>query len=304
MTAGRIAALLARTLVLVVLVASGAYLLIYLYRWEWNRAIISGIFFLAAELALVTAMITGRMRAISARLDRMSDPTELELRARLRAANSRPSQSLEWLRGASSRTSVFLPVLLGSGVLLSGLAFLVERLSSTFANQTVDRRTAHRLSALALPDGGLLSADTTELDDHPPAATRWHRRRVFLGLVALLVALGFTVEWMQDAMETRPEPLAADAETSLTLEIEEKGVQHSTADIALALWTTCRVRLPTTTELEQLTPLDSGHVRLVISPGLGRLRLRRFQGCLEDATLNRVRANVVASQTGSPTGEA
>ena len=39
---------------------SGTYLVVYLYRWEWNRAVISGVFFLAAEIAYVGGHCAGR----------------------------------------------------------------------------------------------------------------------------------------------------------------------------------------------------------------------------------------------------
>ena len=46
-----------RLLLVGVLVASGGYVLVYLYRWEWNRALMAGVFFLAAEIALVGAAL-------------------------------------------------------------------------------------------------------------------------------------------------------------------------------------------------------------------------------------------------------
>ena len=48
-----------RLVVGVVLTLAGAYLLIYLSRWEWNRAIILGLFFVAAEVALATSVSHG-----------------------------------------------------------------------------------------------------------------------------------------------------------------------------------------------------------------------------------------------------
>jgi hypothetical protein len=44
---------LGRLLSAVVLLASGAYVFIYLVRWEWNRALIAGLFFQAVEMVLV-----------------------------------------------------------------------------------------------------------------------------------------------------------------------------------------------------------------------------------------------------------
>ncbi len=59
-----------------VLAITGAYTLIYLFRWEWNRAIITGIFFLAAELALAIVLLLRRFTRLEHRLDRMEAPNQ------------------------------------------------------------------------------------------------------------------------------------------------------------------------------------------------------------------------------------
>ena len=45
----RIAATLLKVIGWVVALGSGAFMLLYLYRWEWNRALICGLFFVASE---------------------------------------------------------------------------------------------------------------------------------------------------------------------------------------------------------------------------------------------------------------
>ena len=72
MTAERLVRLVGRLLGLVVLIVSGAYLLIYLYRWEWNRALVAGIFFVSAEVAIASGVILSRLRAIEDHLARGS----------------------------------------------------------------------------------------------------------------------------------------------------------------------------------------------------------------------------------------
>ena len=63
------ARVLGRVLVVVVLVASGAYFLVYLYRWQWNRALVSGLFFVAAEIAVVASVVnSGPEPAVGAEL--------------------------------------------------------------------------------------------------------------------------------------------------------------------------------------------------------------------------------------------
>jgi hypothetical protein len=67
-----------------------------------------------------------------------------------------------------SRVGVFVPLLMGAGVLMSGLAWLVERVSSRTTGRMADRRLARRITQL-LPPGGPLVASSAQLD-HPALA--------------------------------------------------------------------------------------------------------------------------------------
>ena len=49
MKAGRIASLFG----VVVMAATALYFFVYLWRWEWNRALIAGVLFVAAEVAML-----------------------------------------------------------------------------------------------------------------------------------------------------------------------------------------------------------------------------------------------------------
>jgi hypothetical protein len=174
---------------LVTLGASGWYVAVYLARWEWNRALMAGVIFLAAELGLLGVLLLDRMARLERRVDehlpaergraagphaagphaagvhatrphatgsrrREPDPRVLA-RVREAAPSRRP---FAWLDPAD-RLSVFVPVLLGAGVLLSGVAWVVERLARVTAGGTLDRDLATRLDVLALPPGGLLGGD-------------------------------------------------------------------------------------------------------------------------------------------------
>jgi hypothetical protein len=142
-----------------VLCASGTYVFVYLYRWEWNRALISAAFFIAAEVALGTVAILDRLRALHTDVQGLRaasaepDPAVL---ARIREAAPEPSTPFAWLAPDEARMGVFVPVLMGAGVVLSGVAWLVERLAKATARPTLERGLATRLTALSLPDGGLL----------------------------------------------------------------------------------------------------------------------------------------------------
>jgi len=149
---------------LVTMAGSGWYVFVYLYRWEWNRALISGVIFLAAEIGLMGALVIRRLARIERRLDelpsgsrpRQADPAVL---GRLREGAPPRREPFAWLGRRPDRVSVFVPVLLGAGVVLSGLAWLVERVARHVTGPVAERGLARRLQALALPPGGFLARD-------------------------------------------------------------------------------------------------------------------------------------------------
>lgn len=132
-----------------VLLSSGAYVFVYLYRWEWNRALVAAAFFIAAEVALGFVTVLDKLRHLSAAVD----PQVL---GRLQETAPPPSKPFGWLAPEDGTVGVFVPVLMGAGVVLSGVAWLVERLAGATAKPTMERSLAARLSTLALPAGGLL----------------------------------------------------------------------------------------------------------------------------------------------------
>ncbi|MFA9563322.1 MAG: hypothetical protein ACERLM_01240, partial [Acidimicrobiales bacterium] len=54
--------------------------------------------------------------------------------------------------------------------------------------------------------------------------------------------------------------------------------------------------LPDETQLIESAETPGALGRLVIAPALGRTSQRRFVGCLEDATIDRVHAEVVSTE--------
>ncbi len=144
------------------LAMSGIYVFVYLYRWEWHRALVSGVIFLAAEIAIIgwalSSKISGLERKVdSARADRITE--------HLAAARDRPSAAFDWLSPRQSQTSVFLPILMGSGLVISAVAWLVERLARHTAGRVSDEHLAGRLSRLAPPPSGFLDDRVDPLRD-------------------------------------------------------------------------------------------------------------------------------------------
>jgi hypothetical protein len=159
MKPGRVAGLLG----VVVLLATGLYFFVYLWRWEWNRALIAGILFVATEVAVAAVTVLNRLQRLD---DRLQSPDPAVL-ARIREAAPPRRDHFEWLSPKSGQMGVFVPVLIGMGVVASGLAWLVERLAHATARPVLERGLASRLSALAWPAGGLLP---TSGDDADPLA--------------------------------------------------------------------------------------------------------------------------------------
>ena len=151
-----------------VLVASGGYVFVYLVRWEWNRALFCAALFVATEVAIVGALVLERMRQLSEQIRRAGlaphtqPPSAL---VRLRETRPAPHVGFEWLAPDVSTTNVFVPILMGAGVVLSALAWVVERVARGTAGTAMEHRLADSLAAIALPDGGFL-------DPAPPPDAR------------------------------------------------------------------------------------------------------------------------------------
>lgn len=144
---------------IVTLVASGVYFFVYLDRWEWNRALISGVIFLAAEIALLGGLALDHIRALRAAQAASDQPRRgPNPRVLARIRDSAPPQRIRfaWLR--PDTTNVFVPVLLGAGVVFSGLAWVVERVARATAGRSMERGLAVRLGSLELPQT-LISPD-------------------------------------------------------------------------------------------------------------------------------------------------
>ena len=139
------------------LLASGMYFFLYLYRWEWNRAQVAAAIFVAAEIGIVGWLVSDRVRRVERRLDRMAATAQERRLHILREHAPAPTATFAWLQ-RTDRAPVFIPVLLGAGAVLSGLAWVVERLSRATAGRAAESGLARRLGAIEPPSGGLLAA--------------------------------------------------------------------------------------------------------------------------------------------------
>ncbi|MEU0205498.1 hypothetical protein ABZ235_06985 [Streptomyces canus] len=288
------------------LAAAGAatYLVLYLYRWQWQRAMLCGVLLLVVEVMLLGIVLLGRLTRIEDRL-RDSDRRQREQAARQEDALARlrtapaaeptgSSGRFRWLEDPAERTYVFVPVLMVTGVLLSGIAWVVQRIASATA-RPAERRLAGRLAVLTAPD----PASTDDLEDLPtlgPARSRIRTVRVaaVAGVGAALV--GGLVVGLADLTQTRDEDASDSAATSVVVQVDMRGTDMSAQRRSLAaeqVWERCRDSTSVPLRHATLGDLGDGLYAGVVRPALTAHDRMRLRGCLEDATLERAHLTVV-----------
>jgi hypothetical protein len=281
---------LTRVLMWIVLVASGAYVGVYLYRWEWNRALIAGIFFLAAELAIGIDLVLARLRRLEA--GAVGEGDGHAALQRVREAAPEPHRHFAWLEDGNGSMSVFVPLLLGAGVLLSVVATVVERLARVTGTPVLERRLADRLAPLSLPAGGLLGPEPDP--PGPPPAHQRLRHLAGRGVGTTLAgsAAPGSVAVLAGATKDGSDPLTSGSSSLVVLTVEHRFVHRDPARTLEALFTACRHTINGRSELREVTTLDDGRLAAVVEPALGRHARNRFEGCIEDAVFDRVSAAV------------
>ena len=147
------------------------YMVVSLNRWEWNRALFFGLIVLIAEVGLAAALILRRLGQMKPSAD--IDPAVLE--AVRRARPPRPNR-FEWLE--PKQMNVFITFLVGGGIILSGLAWLVDRISANTTTPAGEEKLAGQLGPISYPRGGLLVDDVTVLAQSVPGCDDAQMRRL------------------------------------------------------------------------------------------------------------------------------
>lgn len=162
------------------LVAAGVYTIVSLARWEWNRALFFAVVFVAAEVGLATALVLRRL----ARVESLVVETANDGGARNALRDTRGSQErFAWLRvdpaDVVSRTNVFVTLLVGGGVILSGGAWVIDKLAANTVDPRLEQRLGRELDAIAYRPG--LLVDEVDVLARPSLDRDDPRVRSFLG---------------------------------------------------------------------------------------------------------------------------
>jgi hypothetical protein len=276
----------------IVLAASGAYMFVYLYRWEWNRTLIAGMFFIAAEIGLIGAAILERLKKMEGRLDaRAAEPPAL---AHIQETAPEPKAGFKWLTH-SDGTNVFVPVLMGAGFVVSGIAWVVERLAHATARPALERGLAWRLAPLALPEGGFVGGGVTALASRPSRTKA--RIKHTLITIAVAAALSLSIDALGDLTQNRPDRALPGTSSTMVVEIGTRTRDASSVETATRLWAACAGTVPSYIEAPKIAALGSGKALIVTQPALGEHTTRRLTGCLSDTTLDEVQAGVVSVES-------
>lgn len=283
---------------------AGTYVVIYLYRWQWQRAVLCGVLLLVVEVMLLGIMLIGRLSRIEEQMRETRDQVresgrrQQDVLARLRESPARQGAGrFRWLDEPAERTYVFVPVLMVTGVLLSGLAWLVQRVASVTA-EPAERRLAGRLAVLAAPD----PAADADLEDLPPAGGRGSpgqvARTAAVGVVVVAL-LGALVVGLADLTQTREQKADADSQaTSVLVQVDLRGsgsvISEERRSLAAhQVWEQCRDSTSVPLNQATLGDLGDGVFAGVVRPALTDHDRMRLRGCLEDTTLDRAHLTVV-----------
>jgi hypothetical protein len=273
----------------------------------------AGIFFLAAEIALIGAALGSRVQALEKRAEQGTGaPPAPPVAGPPTAggtnggpANGAPARGpFAWLEETSGGFGVFIPILLGAGVILSMIAWLVERLARFATAPATNPGQVQPFSSLDLPEGGLVplpaagaTAPSDGLGDlgatRPPLARVAAHWLVTVGAVGMLMV---GVWFLREAAESRPGG-GGPGTTTVELEISTRETGATMDQLVDALWVACRLRLPVDARLVSAEVATSGRAVLEVAPSLGETDERQFTGCLGDAVLDRVDADITRVET-------
>jgi hypothetical protein len=147
------------------LLMGAIYMVVSLNRWEWNRALFFGLIVLIAEVGLATGLVLRRLARLEYRA-RAADPDVVQILTETRPSRDR----FAWMRDSTQQLNVFITFLVGGGVILSGVAWLVDRVASKTSSPAGEQRLASQLYPISYPAGGLLLDDVTVLAQEVPGA--------------------------------------------------------------------------------------------------------------------------------------
>lgn len=288
---GKIAVWAGRVILVCTMLLAGAYTFYYLYFWQWMRAQIAGTLFVATLVIGATWLVLGRMkrleRDLASRLDAVqgaslaSRPADVPGEGAIRGEPPTAEPDFPWLAPEFSpprhhalvplallgtavpatgapRAAVFIPVLLGAGLIVSLVAGLAERTATAaYANSSPGRAV---------------------------------RQFVVGGLVAIVAVIA-VVAGIWWAAHYRPVALGAGS-TEMTVHVASRVGDRPAVETVEIVGRYCSHNAISGVEVMRVEADDPDSAVLTVSPLLDEEMLRRYGGCLQDAILEYHRLTV------------
>lgn len=279
---------------LAVLGFSGGYTIAYLFSWQWMRAQIAGLAFVAALVVVSALAVMTRIRRLERRLDALL-PVAATV-ARSPQVDVEPRPDFRWLSTPTAAPallaipllgglrppegSVFIPVFLATGLVVAGLASVVERISAL--------RHGGAAAVAARPP---VPAGTPRASDIRPF--------VLVPLIsAAVVAAVVTGLWR--TTHYRAEPIGPGV-TTLVVEVSRSTPEGETWNVSrgeavAVVGEFCTVHAGVDVRLVGVAPGRAGSTLLRVRPLLDAAARERFSGCVQDAILDRHSLTVLATR--------
>ena len=259
--------LIGRIVLLVVLVGAAINAAMSLSRWEWARATFATLVFLAALILMVTATLLARITTLERRLAERPSTSESV------SADLRPTDRFAWLQ-PDDRTFVFLPVLLGLGLVVSVIATVSERVVAWILGSSHSSEHSETRQFL-----GLL------------------RSPIALALNVIIVAVVATsgIIFLGRLTKTPANEAILAGERVYVVEWESRyGAETDPVGDLTRLAGYCTFRVPGGMSVDSIEAVSSDTAVMVTSPLLGLHNERAFRGCLNDTILDRRQARVTS----------
>jgi hypothetical protein len=150
------------------LLGASAYMVVSLNRWEWNRALFFGLIVVMAEVGLATGLVLRKVEQL-----RPPPPDDdRDTINVLRATRGDLPDRFAWMKESTQgNLNVFITFLVGGGLIISGVGWLIDRLAVRTATPAGERLLAAQLESIRYPAGGLVLDDVTVLAQDTPGAS-------------------------------------------------------------------------------------------------------------------------------------
>jgi hypothetical protein len=293
---------------LAVVAVAGVHFIYYLANWEWSRAGIAGLALTSSLVVGASLLVLGRLRRLEGRLEEVllalqaapagaEDPGVTETETATPAIEPRPD--FPWLAAPNAThavgavllaalaweppdQSVFIPVFLAAGIVISALAAGVERIAA-LRHRGAPGASAHASSPHA----------------SSPPAREVLGRRPMTTLLALMVAgaavAGLGVGGLYLLSHYWSQPIGPGI-TTMTVVVDNRGPTTTDIEVVETVGRYCTLNSGIDARFRgvQTGPGETSMLRL--SPLLDEDAQNRYIGCVEDAVLEWHRLTVTATE--------